>query len=250
MKKLYLNLRVILFFMVGFLLLSEAAETQASDSPQWSITPYIWASNTTLDLNLRGSPIGGADISFKDLMDITDSAFQAHVEAGKGNWSVFTDLTYISTTDSFGQGLIGVDSKSKQWFVDVVAAYWPGGVGSPLNFYGGVRYTGFDDRYSFSLGDTPLGTRRNTSDYVDALVGMRYRFNLSERWSILTRGDTSFGNSEGTWLVQGLFAYTVGKRRQNRIVFGYQYKQAEFKDGDLKTEFSYYGPMAGFNFRF
>ena len=66
----------------------------------------------------------------------------------------------------------------------------------------------------------------------------------------MTRGDVSFGDSKGTWLVQGLFAYTVGKRQRNRIVFGYQYKEAEFGDGDLITEFAYNGPMAGFNFRF
>jgi hypothetical protein len=80
----------------------------------------------------------------------------------------------------------------------VAAAYWPGGVGTPLNFYGGVRYTGVDDKYSFSLGDIPVGTRRNKSDYVDALVGVCYRFDLAERWSLLTRGDVSFGYSEGT----------------------------------------------------
>ena len=64
------------------------------------------------------------------------------------------------------------------------------------------------------------------------------------------RGDLSFGDSKGTWLVQGLFAYTVGKRQQKRVIFGYQYREAEFKDGGLTPEFAYYGPMAGFNFRF
>ena len=36
-------------------------------------------------------------------------------------------------------------------------------------------------------------------DYFDALLGVRYRFDLSERWGLLTRGDLSFGDSEGTW---------------------------------------------------
>ena len=72
---------------------------------------------------------------------------------------------------------------------------------------------------------------------------------MNERWSLLTRADFSFGDSQGTFLVQANFAYTVGKRQQNRILFGYQYKQAEFRDGDLTTDFSYQGPMAGFNFR-
>jgi hypothetical protein len=248
--KSYTALPVKLMVAFIILIISGAAHAQSSDSLKWSFTPYIWASHTTLDLSLRGSPIGGTDISFSDLMDVTDAAFQAHVEAGKNNWSMFVDLAYISTSDSFGEGFIGTDSKSKQTFIDAVAAYWPAGVGSSLNFYGGVRYTDFNNKYSFSVGDTPVGTRQDSSDYFDALLGVRYRFDLSERWSLLTRGDVSFGDSEGTWLVQGLFAYTVGKRQQNRILFGYQYKQAEYKDGELNTEYSYYGPMAGFNFRF
>jgi len=67
--------------------------------------------------------------------------------------------------------------------------------------------------------------RCSTKDYYDALLGIRYRFDLSGRWALLTRGDFSFGDSKGTWLVQGLFAYTVGKRQRNRIMFGYQYKE-------------------------
>ncbi len=82
------------------------------------------------------------------------------------------------------------------------------------------------------------------------LLGLRYRFDLSQRWSLLTHGDGSFGDSEGTFLVRGNFAYTVGKREMNRILFGYQYKQAKYKDGDLVTDFTFYGPMAGFDFRF
>jgi hypothetical protein len=67
---------------------------------------------------------------------------------------------------------------------------------------------------------------------------------------LLTIGDASFGDSEGTWQVQGMFAYTVGKRQLNRILFGYRYKQAEFKDGDLTTDYTFDGPLAGFYFRF
>ena len=63
-------------------------------------------------------------------------------------------------------------------------------------------------------------------------------------------GDISFGDSECAFLLRANFAYIVGKRRQNRILFGYQYKEAEFKDGGLLMDFSYQGPMAGFNFRF
>ena len=96
----------------------------------------------------------------------------------------------------------------------------------------------------------PVGERRSTKDYYDALLGLRYRFDFSDRWALLTQADASFGDSEGTYLLRANLAWTVGKRQQNRVLFGYQYKTAEFKDDDLRLDFDYQGPMVGFNFRF
>ena len=223
---------------------------QTSDKLNWSITPYIWASNTKVDLTLGDTGIGEGEISFKDLLDVLDTAGMIHIEAGKGNWSMFGDLTYLKTSDTTERELLTVDTKSEQTFIDTAVVYWPGGVGSQLNFFAGLRYSGFSDRYRFKLGEVQLPERRSSSNYYDALLCVRYRFDLAERWSLITRGDGSFGDSKGTWLLQANFAYTVGKRQQNRILFGYQYKQAEFKDGDLVSKFTYHGPMAGFNFRF
>ena len=233
------------------LALASSASAQESDKFGWSITPYFWASDTSLDLTVEDTDItGGVKIPFSDLLDVLDTAFQIHVEGGKGKWSGFGDFTYLETSDTIDRPMLTIETNSKQTFLDAAIAYWPNGVGSQLNIYGGVRYTGFDDRYEFLLGTDPLVVSRSSNDYYDALLGLRYRFDLSERWGLLTRADLSFGDSEGTWLVQALFGYTVGKRQQNRILFGYQYKQAEFKDGGLRQEFTYGGPMAGFNFRF
>ena len=233
------------------LALGSSVLAEESDRITWSVTPYSWASDTSLDLTVADTEInGGVEIPFSDLLDSLDSAFQIHVEGGKGNWSGFGDFMYLETSTPIERTLLTINTNSKQTFFDAAVAYWPRGVGSQLNFYGGLRYTGFDNRYEFLIGADPLVELRSTADYYDALVGVRYRFELSERWGFLTRADLSFGDSEGTWLAQGLFAYTVGKREQNRILFGYQFKQAEYQDGGLNQEFSYNGPMAGFNFRF
>jgi len=232
------------------LALGNPARAQQGNDFGWSVTPYLWASKTTVDVHLRESAIGSGEIRFSDLLDVLDAAIMMHIESGKGNWSAFADLTYLSTSDRTQRTVLTIDSDSKQVFLDAVVAFWPGGAGHGLNVFGGLRYSGFDDRYRFSAGGTPLAVRRSNDDYYDALIGIRYRFDLSDRWALLTRGDLSFGDSEGTFLLQANFAYTVGKQRQNRILFGYQYKEAEFVSGDLRTDFSYNGPMAGFNFRF
>ena len=231
------------------------APAEEPESFNWSITPYLWASKTTLDLALNDTSVGGAAVSFNDLLDVLDTAIQVNIEGGKWNWSGFVVSTYIETSDSDQRGLqtgnvLQIDSDSTQTVIDAAAVFWPGGVGTPLSIFGGVRYTDFDDRYRFSLDGNELNRRRSNEDYYDALFGARYRFDFSERWSLLTRADISFGDSEGSWLVNGLFAYKVGKRQRNRILFGYQYKQAEFDDRTLTREYTWHGPIAGFNFRF
>ena len=238
---------------VGAVLLLLFSPALAQDTPAftWSITPYFWASDTSLDLTVVDTEInGGIEVPFSDLLDVLDTAIQVHVEGGKGNFSAFADLTLLKTSDTIERPIVTIATSSKQTFIDAAIAYWPQGVGTPVNFYGGARYTAFDDRYDITFGNNPLVSRRSDTDYFDLLLGVRYRFDLSDRWGLLTRGDLSFGDTEGTWLVQGLFAYTVGKRQLNRILFGYQHKVAEFKDGGLNSDYTFSGPMAGFNFRF
>jgi len=236
--------------LAALVALSTASVGQAQEDIQWSITPYLWATTTRVDLTFRDNALGGGTIGFDDLLDVLDSAFMVNVEAGRGSWSLFADLTYLETSDSEQRPLLKVDTDSQQTVLDTGVAYWPGGVGSNLSLIGGLRYTDFDDRYRFSAGGTPLTERRNARDYFDALLGVRYRFDLGARWALLTHADFSFGDSEGSYLLRATLAWTVGRREMNRILLGYQYKRAEFKDGDLRSDYVYYGPTAGFNFRF
>lgn len=233
-------------------LIPAGASAAPGDPLQWSITPYIWATDTAVDVSFRDRDIGSGEISFGDLLDMMDSAFMIQAEAGKGHWSGFVDLTYLEISDRDKRPLLIVDSSSTQVFLDAALAFWPGGPGSNLSLYGGLRYTGLDDEFKFRRASdgSLISKQRSDKDYSDALLGVRYRWDLSKRWSLLTQGDGSFGNTEGTWMLRGLFGYTVGKRQANRILFGYQYKQAEFKEGDLGLDYTYEGPLAGFSFRF
>lgn len=95
-----------------------------------------------------------------------------------------------------------------------------------------------------------MGRQESSSDYYDALLGMRYRFDLGERSAIKARGDYGFGDSEGVVLIRASVTYVVEKSRQNLLLFGYQFKQAEYEHGDLGTDFEYAGPTAGVAFRF
>ena len=229
---------------------THSALAQESGAFKWSITPYLWASETKVDLTLRDEALGGDRISFSDLVDQIDSAFMVNIEGGQGNWSVFSDLTYLETNDRQQRPIFRVDTDSETTVLDAGFAYWPDGVGTGLSLMAGVRYSGFDNDYRFYRNDTLVSVARDGDDYTDALLGLRYQLDFSGPWELITRADYSFGESEGTWMLRAQFARTVGRREANRIMLGYQYKQAEFVSGDLRTKYAYHGPTVGFNFRF
>jgi len=238
--------------LAGFVLAALAlpAAAQQPTTFTWSITPYLWASDTQVDLTFRDTALGGDTITFKDALDQLDSSFMLNVEGGKGNWSAFADLTWLETSDTEQRPVFFLDTDTETTVLDAGVAYWPAGVGSSLSMLAGVRYTSFDNRYRFSLDGNPVTEVRDNDDYTDALLGLRLIWPVGERWNLVTHADVSFGDSEGTWLARVMLSRAVGKREMNRFLIGYQYKEADFKSGDLRTDFTYHGPVAGFSFRF
>jgi hypothetical protein len=220
----------------------------AENDLSWSFTPYLWAANTQLDITWRESPAGGADIGFGDLLDTLEGAAMFQLEAGRRHWSSFLDLTYLSTSDSAGRNQINLSADSKQVFADVAAGYWPVSAGSGLNFFGGLRYTRFDNDYSLSLSGTTIADRDTSQDYTDALIGVRYVGDFNGRWGYLLRADTSFGDSDGTWLARAMVTYDIGRVGMGRVLIGYQLKSADFRDRELTTDYTYQGLVVGFQF--
>jgi len=86
-------------YAVLALAIAAPVATTEEGAINWSITPYMWATETTFDLTADSTPIGGGKISFSDLVDTTDTSFQIHVEGGRSGdkWSAFIDLTFLKT---------------------------------------------------------------------------------------------------------------------------------------------------------
>lgn len=237
---------------LGLLLstLAFPALAEESHSFTWSVSPYLWMPTTQLDVSLRDEALGGGEISFKELLDKTDASLMFVVEGGRDDWSLLLDFAYLEISDSEQRPVLRVDTKARSVMLDAALAYWPAGGRTPLSLIAGIRYHDFDNRFRFRLGDTLVTEAKAKDGYYDALLGVRYQFDLSPRWDLTTRADTSFGESEGSFMLRATLGVTVGKTKRNRILLGYQYRTAEFLSGDVKSEFTYHGPTAGFNFRF
>lgn len=247
------NSRSLPFVMIAVLTLLSAGAPLANAGTEgfkWSISPYIWATETKVDLTARGVPIGGGSISFSDLMDATDASFQGVVEVGRGRWSAFVDVTYLETSDREFRQILTVKSESEVVVVDAAVAFRPAGEDSGLSLFAGVRYTDLQDEFRFLRDGQQLASVKNERDFTDMLVGLRYLAPLGERWALITKGDYSFGDSEGTFQLQAGVRFGLGQRRQHGVVFGYRYKEAEFESGELEEDYEYKGPVIGLNFTF
>ena len=61
--------------VVVFLMLVPVTNVHAQDASEfgWSVTPYLWATETRVDLTFRDTNIGAGEISFNDLLDVLDA---------------------------------------------------------------------------------------------------------------------------------------------------------------------------------
>jgi hypothetical protein len=137
-------------------------EADAGERWLWSITPYMWASDISEDLILRGEVVGGGDTEFKDLLDVVDSSLQLHFEGIQDRWGLFADLTYIDLSDSeTGElELLRFDVEITETLFEAGALYRPGGRSGRLDLLFGARLLAVDEVYRLQLGERdPIETR-------------------------------------------------------------------------------------------
>ena len=234
-----------------------------ADDWEWSVTPYLWASDIGIDVFVHDEPIIGSDIAFSDIFDKLEVAFPIHVEVHREKLGIFLDVMYINLGDT--QTTVAdpplpddtvVGSDLKQLLFEAGGFYRPSGGTHGLDVLFGVRVIDFDMTIDFSLPAPSTVTSQVSSakTFTDGFIGLRYSAPLGERTSFAIRGDAGSGGSELTWNASALLGYTIGKKRQNRILIGYRHMEIELKDSrnslPVESNVTMSGPITGFMIRF
>lgn len=211
------------------------APASAGDGWQWSITPYMWATDISETLILDGTVVGGDDTEFSDLVDKIDASLQLHLEGTGDRWGLFGDLTYVDVKDSQTgqQGYLRLEAEVEEMVTEAGAVFRPGGRDGRLDLLLGVRYMTVDEHYLLVLADLGSVESRVDEGYLDAMVGARLHIPLSERWLISLRGDVSAGGTDYMWTAHGLLGWTFGKKRSSAIFIGYRYRDMKYTKADV-----------------
>ncbi|MDH3378111.1 MAG: hypothetical protein OEQ39_14285 [Gammaproteobacteria bacterium] len=220
----------------------------AGNDWRWGVTPYLWGSDIDYDAQVNDGRVGGS-VAFSDLVDQLEGALQVHVEGhSPGPWGVFGDLTYIALSDTITTGVgARVDTDTDVTLVELGGVYT---ASEGVDILFGVRSLGLD----MEIAVTPPGAVISADpSLVDALLGVRFSGDLSDRWGYLVRADVSGGDSEGTWNVLAGASLNFGAKGNKRALFGYRHMEIETeREGasNLAVELTMSGPIAGVEFAF
>ncbi len=105
--------------IAGVILMAAASGAHARDRWQWDVSTYVWASSISEDLILNGDVVGGGDTSFNDLVDMTESSYQIHVETIGENIGFFVDAMSVDLSDQEVGPLLQTDVEITESVFDV-----------------------------------------------------------------------------------------------------------------------------------
>jgi hypothetical protein len=229
---------------------------------QWSLVPYLWASDVGVDVVVNERELIGAQADFRDVVDRLDFAGLVHVEGQKGKAGLFFDLAYFDfnddprTLDLTALPLTAtVRGDFEVTLLEAGGIYDPGGEGEGFALLFGTRVLDLDQELDITLSPLPVTTRVGASaTLVDALLGFRHVSRFGRAWTLAVRGDASSGGTDLTWNGQVLFGYRFGESERYSFLIGYRHLDVELEDdvetADLKTEMTMSGLITGFRIGF
>lgn len=221
----------------------------------YSITPYLWLPGISGNVTVR-SLTASVDASAGDIIDKLNWFTAFHIEAQRDAFGLYVDPLYVKLSAGGSVGNTSASVGFRQWLMEFAATVRLAGSNgtadtpssSLLGILGG-RYWNLQTSISAADGRSASRTR----DWVDPIVGLRYRHG-GIPWSFVLQGDIGgFGvGSEFTWSVAPILTYAVSESRD--IVLGWRWLGVDYATGSgndtFNVDVTYSGPILGYAFSF
>jgi hypothetical protein len=242
---------------LGLSLIPALARAAPAQGDRWrtSVTPYLWATDVGIDVELDGGSIVDATIPVEDLLEDVDVTFQGHVEIARGAHGLAFDLFHVGMSDTAsgfalpdGAGTGALDWSMDLTLADLAGVFDPRGDGRGVSFLYGLRLIDqrVDADATFATAGGAQSASSGASDtLVDALAGVRYRAPIGAHLTLQAQLDASTGGTDSTWSASPSLAWSFGEGRF-ALLAGYRHMAIDFGDeGGLESEMTLSGPVLG-----
>ncbi len=230
-----------------------------ANADKWSfeLEPYLLGVSIDGDAGVGRLTGVDVDVSTSDILDNLDMAFMVHFEARHENgWGALVDYAFMDlSNDTTGpRGGVLATELRQAIFEAALMKSTDSGDGK-LDFFAGLRWWNNEIDLTIDPASLP-GTVSASVDeeWVDLMVGARWKKPISEKWLFVLRGDIGGGGSDFTWASTVGFRYRIGDLTE--LDLGYKALAVDYETGTpgqpgfFKYDTTTHGPMIGLMFKF
>jgi hypothetical protein len=225
-----------------------AEEGEPAKNWQWDLTPlYVWAVNMNGELTVANQSIPVV-LDFDQIFDTLEAFFSLHFEGlYKKKWGFLFDVMHTNISDSGTlPGLFSTTVRLdfQQTLFELGGIYRSYEKGSHIfEGLGGARFTNMDTEVTITIPIPILPLRlESKQEWWDPIVGLRYKWQISEKWKLSLRGDIGVGfgagdTSDSTWNLVGLIFFQAWKHVG--FLGGYRALYVDYETGTGINGFKY-----------
>jgi opacity protein-like surface antigen len=228
---------------------AQPAETQLS------LTPYLWIAGVsgTLGTNSETLPDASVGADFGDIFsNLSAIPVMLAAEIRRGRFGLMADLVAISVeadANTPGPVFSGGETRLRGVIGSVLATWRVAETErGQLDIGVGLRGFGLSTRFTVEAGLLPGRQFERDANWVNPIVGLRYRHDLGAGWATTLYGDIGGGGGDLTWQAMATIDYRLGDRTTLRA--GYRWLSFERESGALSQDIGLGGPILGASFRF
>lgn len=238
----------------------EAASPLPGDRWVLSATAYLWGTQLDGDGAIRGRDFD-VDVPFSDIRDSLSVGFMGVAAARKGDWGFYVSPFFARIGDDAEVGGAKFRYRSDTTFLGVGGIYrlldWQnpdtshgGPKGAQLEALAGGRVV--DLRLELN-GRHGLPKADESETWVDPIVGLNGRIEMTDRWELLGEGDIGgFGvGSDISWSWLAAIGYRFEPLGHDAFLrAGYRVLYVDYEDGGFEWDVTYKGPLVGVTLAF
>jgi hypothetical protein len=224
----------------------------AADSDEWQFNggPYLWGAGIRGHVGHKSTGTASVKSDFSDIARTVDMSLMFMGEARRGPYSVLADLMYIDT-DTRSRLPTGskleVEGKTASGFLGaVIRCSAMTIIGSTSA--GGVRVWYSSTTLTLHGGQASGHSGSDNATWADAMVGLRGRYAVSERFWLSSWGMVGAGQSREDWDLAALagWEFTPGFS----AVAGYRAMGVNYRNDGFVYDIVQKGPLLGISGRF
>jgi hypothetical protein len=244
-------IQIVILVCMGLFITSAgmAGETEKVKNWEFNLAPlYIWGASISGDVTVKAQT-QSVDLDFGEVWDNLEGIFTVHFEGlHKNNWGFLFNLDYLNLGETETAPLGGpLEVDLKEAIVEIDGFYRAHYGSHTFDYLLGLRYTDVDVEAKFL---TPSLQAAGEDSWVDLIIGLRYLYQMSEKWDLTLRGDLGAGGSSFTYQALGIVNYQAWKHAS--IFGGYRMLSTDYSKGSGIDQFKYdvamHGPILGVNF--